>query len=123
MERIRAAANLSIGRGCFFAAMAIWTVMIGLIGNLPHALTGGAALTTITAAVLFIKAAHAPSRPYRNTELWILLDKCDRPASAAAAQRVLGGVLAEAYVRYGQWAMGIATFFWVAAIATWLWRR
>ncbi len=123
MERIRAAANLSVGRGCFFAALAIWTVMIGLIGNVLHALAGGALLTTITAAILFMKAARAPSRPCRGTELWILLDKADRPAPAAAAQRVLGGVLAEVYTGYGRWAIAIAGFFWLAAAAFWLLRR
>lgn len=123
IDRIRAAANLSVGRGCFFAALAIWMIMTGLIGDVLRSLTGGAVLTTFTGAVLFWKAARAPGKPCNSTELWILLDKADRPAPAAAAQRVLGSVLAEVYGRYGRWAMAIAGLFWLAAGLLWLLRR
>lgn len=117
MERIRSLAHVSIGRGCCFGGLAIGATMMALIYDPPLAFRTGAVLTLIAACVLLIKARNAPKRPYRHTELWMLMDrKSDLPD--AAAQRVLGGILAELYGRYARYAFVIAVGFWLLAITS-----
>jgi hypothetical protein len=117
MDRIRSLAQMSVGRGCFFAGLAIWTAMMALITDPPQALRIGAVLVLIAACVLTIKARNAPSRPYRDTELWLLMDrKSDLPE--ARIQQALGGILAELYARYARYAFGIAVGFWLLAIGS-----
>ncbi|HLT75862.1 MAG TPA: hypothetical protein VKZ87_00635, partial [Ferrovibrio sp.] len=74
-ERIRAMAVHSIGRGCFFAALAIWCVMIGLIAEPLLAIKSGAILTMMVACILLLKAGYVTRNSYKKTEVWILLDR------------------------------------------------
>jgi divalent metal cation (Fe/Co/Zn/Cd) transporter len=117
MERIRSLAHVSIGRGCCFAGLAIGATMMALIYDPPLAFRTGAVLVLIAACVLMIKARNAPKRPYRRTELWMLMDKkSDLPE--ARIQQALGGILAELYGRYARYAFGIAIGFWLLAIGS-----
>ena len=115
MDRIRSLASLSVGRACFFAGFAIWAAMFGLITEPMLALRVGAALVSIVACVLLIKARNAPERPYRETEVWLLMDRqTDLPADRV--QRAIGGALADIYARYARYALAIAGLFWLLAI-------
>lgn len=118
MDKLQQLANLSVGRACFFAALAIWAVMMGLISDPVVALKSGAILTSLVVVVLFIKARRSPTRSYRETELWILLDgKLDMPE--AAAQRLLSDILKRTFERYALWAAAFALFFWALALLFW----
>ncbi len=113
--RIRRLAFLSVGRGCFFAALAIWCCMIGLIFEPVLALKCGAILTLLTAAVLLLKAQTVTRRSYKQTELWILLDR-QVDLLPAHAQRLIAGTLQEIYLRYALFAGLIAILFWLLAL-------
>lgn len=118
-QRIRALAIHSVGRGCFFAALAIWCVMIGLIAEPLQSIKSGAVLTMLTVCVLLLKASYVMRHSYKKTEVWILLDRrVDlRPE---VAQRVITGTLREIYLRYAWYGTLIALGFWVCALCFWL---
>lgn len=118
-ERIRAMAVHSIGRGCFFAALAIWCVMIGLIAEPLLAIKSGAILTMMVACILLLKAGYVTRNSYKKTEVWILLDrKID--VAPDAAQRMITSILREMYLRYAFYATLVAIGFWAAALLFWL---
>ena len=52
MHRLQQLAWLSVARGCGFAALAIFTFMIGLSGDMPAAFKAGGILTLIVSLVL-----------------------------------------------------------------------
>jgi heme A synthase len=116
VERIRGFAFLSIGRACLFAVLAIGTVMSGLIGWPVMAFRSGAILTMVAAAVLAIKALSAPRRNYRHTEVWILMGRRhDLPEDRA--QVVFGGIIADTYWRFVDYAAASAMALWIATLA------
>ena len=119
MDRIRGFAELSVRRGCSFAALAIATTMFGLSSTPLLAIECGAILCTLTAVVLFYKSLRAPMRDYRRTELWILLDRRhDLPE--AYAGRVLNTVLRDVYLRYAELGALAALALWLLVFAGWL---
>ena len=79
MEAIENAAIVSVGRASGFAALAIICIVMSLSYEPIVAARAGCILCLIFAAILFHYAMRAPSRPYRQTELWIILAKEDRP--------------------------------------------
>lgn len=118
-HRVRALAVQSVGRGCFFAALAIWCVMIGLIAEPFQSLKSGAILTMIAACVLLLKAGHVTRASYKKTEVWILLDrKID--LSPEVAQRIITVTLRDVYLRYALYAAVAAVGFWLCALLFWL---
>lgn len=119
MDRIRSFAELSVRRGCSFAALAIATTMFGLSATPLLAIESGAVLCTLVTVVLFYKSVQAPTRNYRRTELWILLDrKHDLPE--AYAGRVINSVLSEVYLRYAEMCALFALALWLLVFAGWL---
>lgn len=118
-ERIRAMAVHSVGRGCFFAALAIWCVMIGLIAEPLQSIKSGAVLTMLAVCVLLLKAGYVTRHSYKKTEVWILLDRrIDlRPE---VAQRIITTTLREIYLRCAWYGTLIALGFWAAALIFWL---
>jgi hypothetical protein len=116
LRRIEHLASLSIARGCSFAALGIFALMVGL-ADLTRSLQAGGYLTFLVCLTLLLKARDARSEPYRETELWLLLADDERP-DAAAAQRIIGDVLRDAYLRYAQEGAFIAACLLAAAIAT-----
>jgi hypothetical protein len=112
---IEQTAELSVVRGCSFAALGILTTMVGLSGDLALMLKTGGLLTLLTSAVLQLKAWHATTRPYKTTELWIMLEPAERP-SDVVAQQVLGAVLREVYIRFAMRTALIAACFLAGAI-------
>lgn len=99
-----------------FAALAIGTTVLGLIFEPILALKTGGALTLIMAAILQLKAERAPSRPYRSTEVWLILDR-QLGLPDAQAQRLVGEVLRATYQRYAGYSLAVATGFWLLGLA------
>lgn len=118
-QRVRTLAIHSVGRGCFFAALAIWCVMVGLIAEPLQALKSGAILTMIVACVLLMKAGHVTRTSYKKTEVWIMLRR-SVDLSPEMAQRIITGTLREIYLRYALYSVAIGIAFWLCALVFWL---
>ena len=101
MEAIENAAFISIGRACGFASLAILCIMLALSFEPFMAVRVGGALGTTLAFILAIFAAHAPTRPYKHTEVWLILPKEKRPP-APIAQCVVGQALRDAYLWFAE---------------------
>jgi hypothetical protein len=115
LQRIETVAELSVGRGCGFAAMAILTFMVGLSGEMRMSFQCGGYLTLLVCFVLILKATRAYSHPYKQTELWLMLEPKERP-DAVIAQRVIGTVLRDTYLRFALHAALLSAGFLVAAV-------
>jgi hypothetical protein len=114
LQKLEALAELSVARGCGFAALAIFTFMIGTVSDPALAFKSGGLMTLLACAVLLLKARNACTRPYKSTELWIMLAKDERP-DAAIAQQVIGNVLRDVYLRFAQQAAVLAILMLSAA--------
>ena len=113
IERIRAAAQLSVGRGTMFGALAIWAASFGFISWPLTAFRLAALLSTLTMIILIYKALQAPHRPYRRTEVWFMLGKAhDLPEDLA--QHVFAEVMGETFWRFASLVAAVAAFLWLA---------
>ena len=115
MDPIREACDLSIRRACGFAALAIFTLMVGFSYHPTVAIRIGATFTTIVAAILVIKGLRAPSRPYQYTEAWLLLGK-KHGLPEVRAQQAISGLLKERYLWHATIAAAVALPMWLAEI-------
>ena len=50
-------------------------------------------------AALLLMAQRAPSKPFRRTEVWLMLDEAERPPEPLA-QRLLSGVRRAVFLRF-----------------------
>ena len=116
MSEIERAAEQSVARGVGFGALAIALVVAGLAGYPPLALRSGAALALLMWAILKLKALWAPRRPYKRTEVWLMLEQ--RPGwPAAVTQRLIGGALQRTLNRYARFVLLVAIGLWLASLA------
>lgn len=115
MEPLRRAAFLSIQRACMFGGLAIFCLMIGLSYELRLSLQAGGTLTVLMAIVLIYKAHEARTKPYRKTEMWLLIPKELRPPEAYA-QRLAATVLRETYLTFALWTSAAAVAMWSVAL-------
>lgn len=99
METLRYFAELSISRGCGFAAIGIGTTMLAFAERMVLSLEAGGLLTLMTCLVLFLRSQRARHQPYKRTEVWIMLRPAERP-DPAVAQQLIGTVLHETYLKY-----------------------
>lgn len=97
--QVRQAAFLSTARGCGFATLGIVMTMLGLAYEPTTALKLGGGAFLATALILVLKAWRAPNRPFRETEVWMLLDEHQRPARDFA-QSAIAYARAEAFYRF-----------------------
>jgi hypothetical protein len=116
MDRIRHHAWESVARACGFGALAIFTAMVGAAALPAVAAKIGAAGAALMGAILMLKAANAHSKPYRKTELWILLDR-DHGLPEAHAQRILMGTLKDCYLASARISGTVAVGLWLTGIA------
>ncbi len=114
VEEMRRAAFLSVQRASMFGALAVFCMMVGLSFEPRLAFKAGGVATMTMAIVLAYKAREARSKPYRKTEMWLMLPKEQRPPEAYA-QRVSSAVLRETYLYFAFWTSAIAVAMWVAA--------
>jgi hypothetical protein len=99
LQKIELLAEISVARGCGFAALAILTFMLGLSWDMEMASRVGGMLVFFVCVCLLLKARLAQERPVHKTELWMMLERGDRP-NRAIAQRVVGPVLQTCYLRF-----------------------
>ncbi len=115
LRTIEAKAELSVGRACAFGGIAIGTFMIGLITDPPLAFVSGGVLTLLACFILILKANLASNRPYKRTELWLMLDKGERPMPEVA-QVVIGRTLEAVFLRFALFAAGLSAALLVASV-------
>ena len=99
IQTIEELGEISVARGCGLAVLAIGTFMVGLSWDMVLAAKVGGLLVLFVCVVLLVRAQRALSRPVERTELWLMLDRSERP-SAAYAQRFIGSVLRTCYLRF-----------------------
>jgi hypothetical protein len=115
MEHMRRIAYETVLRACGFASLAIFCVMIGMSFMPKLAFQAGGFLTTLMCAVLMLKAYEANSKDHRRTEMWLYLEKDQRPP-AAFAQRATATIMRETYLRFALWTSMIAIVMWTIAL-------
>lgn len=116
MERIREYADISIRRACGFGFLAIATAMVGTCSNILLSAEIGARSLTLMTAILVLKAVRAPSRSYKRTEVWTMLNRRhDLPEDRA--QQVFGNILRERYMWHATVAASIAALLWCLTFA------
>jgi hypothetical protein len=75
-------------------------------------------MALLVAAVLLLRAELAGRRPYKRTEVWLMLEKSERPPPAVA-QQVIGSALRQVYVRFAlRFATGAVALIAMAVVAT-----
>jgi len=116
MEAIENAAFISIGRACGFAGLGVFCMVFGLLFDPVLAARAGGLISLSVAATLSIYAHFARTRPYKRTEVWLILREEDRPPENIA-QRVIGEVLRVTYIRFArQTAVISLTFLTVSVV-------
>jgi hypothetical protein len=99
LQHIEERANLSVARGCGFAAIAVVMFMVSLSSQVALSFQAGGFLSLLICMVLLLKSYGASRRPYKRTELWVMLAPDERP-DAAIAQGIISKVLREVYLRF-----------------------
>jgi hypothetical protein len=117
---MRRVAYETVLRACGFGSLAIFCVMIGMSFMPKLAFQAGGFLTTVMAAILVLKAFEARTKDYRRTEMWLYLEKDQRPP-ASHAQWASATVLRETYLTFALWTSAISVAMWVLALLfSWL---
>ncbi|MCK6452038.1 MAG: hypothetical protein L6R19_14470 [Alphaproteobacteria bacterium] len=122
LDRIRELADISIRRGCGFGLIAIGTASVGASFDAFVAVKLAAICASAMVAILFIKAMQAPTRPYRHTEVWIMLER-RHGLPEQRAQQVFGSILRERYMWHATVTATGAGILWFATIALVLFGR
>ena len=115
MEQMRRVAYETVLRACGFGTLAIFCVMVGMSFMPRLAFQAGGFLTTMMALILVYKAYEARTKNYRQTEMWLYLEKDQRPP-AAYAQWASATVLRETYLTFALWTSTIAVALWIIAL-------
>jgi hypothetical protein len=117
MDLYQRLAGVSVARACAFGGLATLCVMVGLASDTANSLKAGGYCALFTTVILLVKARQAPTRPVRRTELWVMLDKAERPPEFIA-QPMLGGILQNAFLRFASiHAAGAALLLALALLA------
>lgn len=116
-QPIEQKAEISVARGCGFAALGTGLLFIGTMpAGLPLAFSVAGAAAMLTCGVLLLKALLAPRRPYQNCEVWFMLKPDERPEHAVA-RLIIPAVLRETFLRFAQHAALVAAvMFGCAAV-------
>jgi hypothetical protein len=117
LQHIERAAEISVARGCGFAALATGLIFIGTMpAGLPTAFTAAGMGALLTCGILLLKAVLAARKPYQRTELWYMLKPDQRP-TAVVAQTLIPSVLRTTFLRFAQQAaLAAAVMFGCAAV-------
>ena len=99
LKPIEDAAEVSVARGCGFAALGIVTFMVGLSDQMYLACKAGGILTLGMCLILTVRGLTAQHAPYKRTEVWVMLNSEERP-QAAVAQQLIGNALRAIYLRF-----------------------
>jgi hypothetical protein len=113
---IEQVAELSVARGCGFAALATALLFIGTMpAGLPLAFTVAGMAAMLTCGFLLLKALLAARRPYQHTELWCMLKPHERPAPVVA-EHLIPAVLRQTFLRFAQQAALVAAVMFGCAV-------
>ena len=115
MEHMRRIAYETVLRACGFASLAIFCVMIGMSFMPKLAFQAGGFLTIIMTAILVHKAYEARTKDHRRTEMWLYLEKHERPP-ASYAQWATATVMRETYLRFALWTSLVSIALWTIAL-------
>jgi type IV secretory pathway VirB3-like protein len=115
MERMRTVAFQTVGRAVGFAGLAILCVMAGFAFDPLLAVQSGGVLVLLVLAVLLFKARMALTADHRQTEMWLYLDKHEKPPEAYA-HWAAATVLRDAYFWFARWMAAIAVALWGMAL-------
>lgn len=115
MDVIRRIAFETTLRGCAFAFLAIFCIMVGLSFWPDRAFRAGGILTLLMTAILLIKAREALHKPYRRTEMWLYVPK-DEKLPEAYAQWAFSTVLHETYLQFAYWTSAISLVMLILAL-------
>jgi hypothetical protein len=99
LSRFHQLAETSVARACAFAGLATICLMVGMANDAANSLKAGGYCALLACVILLIKAHMALKRPVKRTELWIMLEKSERPPEIIA-QPMLGGILQMTYLRF-----------------------
>ena len=114
-DAIRQHAEVSVRRGCGFAVIAIFSAMVGTSAEPDICFRLGAGATALMAVILYWRGRKAPTRNFRHTEVWLMID--DPPALPRdRLQSMIGGAQAETYLAHAWIAAWIALV--MCAVAT-----
>jgi hypothetical protein len=116
MERIREYADISIRRACGFGFLAVATAMVGTCSEILLSAKIGATSLTLMSMILVLKAVQAPSRSYKRTEVWTMLDR-RHGLPEMRAQEVFGNILRERYMWHATVAASLALVLWAVTFA------
>jgi hypothetical protein len=105
----------TVARACGFGSLAIFCIMVGISFEPRLAFQTGGTLTMMMTGVLFLKALEARTKDCRRTEMWLYLDKEQRPP-LAAAQRLTSALMREIYLTFAMWTSMIAVVMWTMAL-------
>ena len=98
-QAIHRYAEISVRRGCGFVAIAIASAMVGAASEPDVCFRLGAGFAALTAVVLYWRGRRAPTRNFRRTEVWLMIE--DAPAlPRERLQRMIGEALAETYLAH-----------------------
>ncbi len=100
-------AVISVARGCGFGGLAIATTMVGASSNIVWSLQFGGLGFLLMAVILFLRGARSEHFPFKRSEVWIMLEKTERPPEAVAA-RMIARARREAHLRFAYAAALIA---------------
>lgn len=103
LSHIHYLARISVARACGFAMIGLATVVIGLSNRLEIAFAVGGCICLIACLILALKAMYADRRPYKKTEVWLMLDPAYRP-HAEYAQRVISIARRDAFLHFAHYA-------------------
>jgi hypothetical protein len=107
VQELETLALLSVRRACGFGALAIATLMFGLIGTPAVAFGTGAVCCLLMALILYWKSDHALRQDHRKTELWMMLAEIHRPPHDVAAV-VIPRILRRTYLDHCRLVLTLA---------------
>jgi hypothetical protein len=114
-DPIERLAYFSVGRAVGFASIAVVMFFLAMSHDLAAALRCAGILGLVITCVLILKGRSAPTRSYKQTEVWVLLKPLERPGPAVA-QRVISAALEEAYAYFAMQAAVFAALSLCAAL-------
>lgn len=115
MEEMRKAAFTSVARGCGFALLGTFCVMVGFSFEPRLMFQTGGTLSMVVVLVLIFKARNALTSNYKHTEMWLMLPDDFRPPEAYARWAV-ATVLRDAYFTFAQYTAAISVVLWSMAL-------
>jgi hypothetical protein len=115
MERTRQIAFSCVGRAVMFGWLAIVCVMFAFSFSPVAAFRAGAVLALGMSAILVIKAFIAMRQQPKYTEVWIYLEKHERPRNDPA-RAVFMNMMREVYGYYAQRVFVISCVFFVTSL-------